>query len=174
MNILGFSKYCNFFVSVPAWLRFCNENIVELLYALDVGNSDGSTAKEVLQVLFQGVPYEELVNAFQFLDPNTKLIPQVTGKLTTETATYWRNLASYLYNESEVKGVALATPYLEKLLPELTSFCKYIRHLLIENQPTNKDDAEHMAWLFKGQQLIHMISLFDLSDMVSCFDNFRM
>ena len=50
---------------VPAWLRFCNENIVELLYALDVGNSDGSTAKEVLSVLFKDVPYEELVNAFQ-------------------------------------------------------------------------------------------------------------
>ena len=66
----------------------------------DVGNSDGSTAKEVLSVLFKGVPYEELVNAFQFLDPTTKLIPE--QKLSPETATYWRNLATYLHAESEV------------------------------------------------------------------------
>ena len=72
------------------------------IYSLDVGNSDGSTAKEVLAVLFKGVPYEELVNAFQFLDPVTKLIPH--QKLSPETATYWRNLATYLHSESEVKG----------------------------------------------------------------------
>ena len=72
------------------------------IYFLDVGNSDGSTAKEVLAVLFRGVPYEELVNAFQFLDPVTKLIPH--QKLSPETATYWRNLATYLHSESEVKG----------------------------------------------------------------------
>ena len=157
----------NFFLfSVPAWLRFSNDDIVKLLYALDVGNSDGSTAKEVLSVLFQGVPYEELVSAFQYLDPNSKLIP--LDKLSPETATYWQNLASYLYKESEERGVANATPYLEKLLPELTHFCRYIRQLLIENQPKSQDEDEHfMAWLYNGKQLINMISLFDLADEVS-------
>ena len=35
---------------VPAWLRLCNNGIVELLYTLNVGNSDGSTAKEELHL----------------------------------------------------------------------------------------------------------------------------
>lgn len=143
---------------------------MELLYALDVGNSDGSTAKEVLSVLFQGVPYEELVNAFQFLDPATKLVPH--AKLSPETASYWRNLAEFLHNESEVRGVSAATPFLENLLPELTHFCAYVRKHLIDNHPVKQHgdedfEAQEMAWLFNGKQLIHMIGLFDLADVVS-------
>jgi hypothetical protein len=117
-----------------------------------------------------------LVHAFQYLDPNNKLIP--SNKLSPETASYWRNLATYLHNESEVKGVASATPFLEELLPELTHFCGYVRIHLIENHPnknqenpdqTEKEgaDAKEMAWLFNGKQLIGMISLFDLADVVS-------
>ena len=155
---------------VPAWLRFCNESIVELLYALDVGNSDSETPKEVLSVLFQGVPYDELVNAFQYLDGN-KLIP--LSKLTPETATYWRNLASYLHNEAEVKGVASAASYHENFLPELVQFCDYIRQYLIDNHPdslTSPDgddsSSKELIWLFNGRQLIDMVPLFDLADVV--------
>ena len=119
-----------------------------------------------------GVPYEELVQAFQFLDPNTRLIPK--NKLSPETASYWRNLASYLYDESEVKGVSAAAVHLENILPELTPFCNYIRELLLENdqqqqadsEDPNKEEAEQWQRLFNGQQLIHMISLFDLGDVV--------
>ena len=153
---------------VPAWLRFCNESIVELLYALDVGNSDSETPKEVLSVLFDGVPYNELVNAFQYLDSN-KLIPH--SKLSPETATYWRNLASFLHHEAEVKGVSAAAPYLENFLPELVQFCSYLRHYLIDNRnPASKEkmnpdnDSSELIWLFNGRQLIEMISLFDLAD----------
>ena len=117
-----------------------------------------------------------MVQAFPFLDPNTRLIPK--NKLSPETASYWRNLASYLYEESEVKGVSAAAIHLENILPELTPFCNYIRELLLENQQADgdpdrtlspdKEEAEQMAWqrLFNGQQLIHMISLFDLGDVV--------
>ena len=152
---------------VPAWLRFCNESIVELLYALDVGNSDSETPKEVLSVLFQGVPFDELVNAFQYLDGN-RLIPLT--KLSPETATYWRNLASYLHNEAEVKGVSAAAPYLENVLPELVQFCAYIRQYLIDNHPssaettTTTDESNELIWLFNGRQLIDMVPLFDLAD----------
>ena len=95
-NALYFES--NLFWTIGLWFLL----IILSIYSLDVGNSDGSTAKEVLAVLFKGVPYEELVNAFQFLDPVTKLIPH--QKLSPETATYWRNLATYLHSESEVKG----------------------------------------------------------------------
>ena len=102
-----------------------------------------------------------MVQAFQFLDPHTRLIPK--NKLSPETAIYWRNLASS------------AAIHLENILPELTPFCNYIRELLLENdqqadsgEDPNKEQAEQMAWqmLFNGQQLIHMISLFDLGDVV--------
>ena len=122
-------------------------------------------------IIFSGVPYEELVQAFQFLDPNTRLIPK--NKLSPETASYWRNLASYLYDESEVKGVSAAAVHLENILPELTPFCNYIRELLLENdqqqadsEDPNKEEAEQWQRLFNGEQLIHMISLFDLGDVV--------
>ena len=164
---------------VPAWLRFCNESIVELLYALDpVGNSDSETPKEVLSVLFQGVPFDELVNAFQYLDHGNRLIP--LNKLSPETATYWRNLASYLHNQAEVKGVSAAAPYLENFLPELVQFCAYIRQYLIDNHPaaaaaaapavvesaTTTDESNELIWLFNGRQLIDMVPLFDLADVV--------
>ena len=91
-----------------------------------------------MAVLFKGVPYEELVNAFQFLDPVTKLIPH--QKLSPETATYWRNLATYLHSESEVKGVNSATTYFENFMPELTQFCNYVRQHFVKI--SSDDDKE--------------------------------
>lgn len=153
---------------VPSWLRYCNDSIVELLYKLDVGNSDGNTAKEVLLVLFKDVPYEELVGAFQYLDPEKKLVPH--GKLTPETATYWRNLVTFLHRESEVRGIASAGPFLEKILPELSSFCAYVRQHFVEPNAENNDEKE-MMWLFVGRQLVEMFSFFDLADEVRHFTN---
>ena len=160
---------------VPSWLRLCNDNIVELLYALDVGNSDGETAKEVLNVLFDEVSHKELVENFCYLDPATKLVP--AAKLTPETAVYWKNLTRFMYDEIEVKGVVDATPYLENLLPELSQFCQYIRQFILEhnlhkNDTESQDTAEEeedeeakeVAWFFVAKQLIEMISVFDLSD----------
>lgn len=163
---------------VPAWLRLCNESVLELLHALDVGNSDGKTAKEVLSVLFQGVPYKELLDAFNYVDPATKLVP--LNKLTPETATYWKNLAQFLHEQAEGQGVAAATPFLEALMPELTKFCAYVRAYILEYAPkllkkhrpdfdeAEDDDTEakEVAWLFNARQLIDMTNLFDLADEV--------
>ena len=161
---------------VPSWLRLCNENIVELLYALDVGNSDGETAKEVLSVLFEDVPHKELVEQFCYLDPATKLVP--AAKLTPETAVYWRNLTRFMYEEVEVKGVLAAAPHLENLLPELSQFCQYIRQFILEHSIHKKgnnaendteedeedEEAKEVAWFFVAKQLIEMTNVFDLSD----------
>ena len=160
---------------VPSWLRLCNDNIVELLYALDVGNSDGETAKEVLNVIFQDVPHKELVENFCYIDPATKLVPAT--KLTPETAVYWRNLTRFLYDEIETRGVMDATPYLEALLPELSQFCQYIRQFILEHSLTKNtnenldsaddgedEEAKEVAWFFVAKQLIEMTSVFDLSD----------
>ncbi len=144
---------------VPAWLRTCNDSIVELLYALDVGSYDGKLAKDTLSVFFKGLPYKELVDNFKFLDEN-KLIP--FEKLTVETAVYWRNLTSFLLSEG-----GGAVDFLEALLPELTAFSQYIRHFVLGIDRSG-DDAEVPSWIFVAKQLIEMTSVFDLADEV-CF-----
>jgi hypothetical protein len=44
------SEIISILLSVPAWLRICNGNLVELLHAIDVGNSDGKTAVDICKV----------------------------------------------------------------------------------------------------------------------------
>ena len=106
MTILSSFQDCHFhlFFTVPAWLKLCNDNLCEFLYALDVGNSgDGKTAREVLTVIFKSSSYKDLVDNLQnsYLDPATKLVPK--AKLSPETAVYWSNLAKYLHDESETQ-----------------------------------------------------------------------
>ena len=55
---------------IPAWLRLCKETVA-LMYALDVGNSDGKVAADVLNVLFKNVPYKELVQNFRSMADNS-------------------------------------------------------------------------------------------------------
>ena len=68
-----------------------------------------------LYVLFVDAPYRDLVNSFQYLDPD-KLIPY--EKLTPETAIYWRVLVEFFAKQN---GPGAAED-LEMILPELTPF----------------------------------------------------
>lgn len=143
---------------VPAWLHACDDNIIQLLYALDVANSDGKIASDMLFALFKGIPYQELVQNFQYIDENMQ-IPFV--KLTAETAAYWRNLTKFLYTEG---GGAIES--MEKLIPELSDFCHYVRqYIIVMDKP--EDD---LAWSFVARQLIEMTSIFDLADEVTFTD----
>eukprot|EP00095_Tigriopus_kingsejongensis_P007924 maker-scaffold1210_size55525-snap-gene-0.21 protein:Tk07924 transcript:maker-scaffold1210_size55525-snap-gene-0.21-mRNA-1 annotation:"condensin complex subunit 3-like" len=139
---------------VVAWLRLSNNNIVELLYALDVASSDGKVASQMVQSLFKNVPYRELLENFKYVD-GQKLIPY--DKLTAETAVYWKNLATFLLNEG---GGALE--YLDQVVPELTAYCKYLRHFMIGINKAEDD----VAWVFIAKQLIEIIKVFDLADEV--------
>ena len=53
------------------------------------------------------------------MDEN-RLVP--FDKLTPETVVYWKALTNFLSAEG-----GAATDYLERLLPELTEFCIYVR-----------------------------------------------
>ena len=108
---------------IPAWLRLCKDTVA-LMYALDVGNSDGKVAVDVLNVLFKNVPHKELVQNFRYVDEN-RLVP--FDKLTPETVVYWKALTQFLFAEAENGGSGGASDYLERLLPELTEFCIYVR-----------------------------------------------
>merc|ERR1719186_2038216 len=144
---------------IPGWLRLSNNNIVQLLHHLDVGNSDQdakgakSAPAGALNVLFMDTPYRELVNSFQYLDTD-KLIPY--EKLTPETAMYWRVLAEFF---AEQNGPG-ADEYLEMILPELTPFCQYVRRYVLELE---KDD-EDVNWEFVAKELISMTTIYDLGD----------
>eukprot|EP00090_Calanus_glacialis_P042984 TRINITY_DN7612_c0_g1_i1.p1 TRINITY_DN7612_c0_g1~~TRINITY_DN7612_c0_g1_i1.p1 ORF type:complete len:1486 (-),score=621.94 TRINITY_DN7612_c0_g1_i1:145-4602(-) len=147
---------------IPGWLRLSNNNIVQLLHHLDVGNSDQDTkqgAKSApagaLNVLFMDTPYKELVNSFQYLDTD-KLIPY--EKLTPETAMYWRVLAEFFAGQN---GPG-AEEYLESILPELTPFCQYVRRYILDLE---KDD-EDVNWEFVAKELISMTTIYDLGDEV--------
>ena len=54
---------------VPSWLRLSNENVVELLYALDVGNSDGETANAGIS--FSWLAHSSLANALQLFEASS-------------------------------------------------------------------------------------------------------
>jgi len=145
---------------IPAWLRLSNNNIVQLLHLLDVGNSEQGTKPGnksapagALYTMFLDTPFKDLINSFQYLDVD-KLIP--LDKLTPETAMYWRVLAEYL-EEQKAPG---AEEYLEMIMPELSAFCQYVRKYVME-LPT---DDESGNWEFVAKELIKMTLLYDLGD----------
>jgi len=147
---------------IPAWLRQSNNDIVQLLHHLDVGNADQDTKMGnksapagALGVLFMETPYKELVNSFQYLNSN-KLIP--FENLSAESAMYWRVLAEYL-NEQENVG---AEEYLESILPELTPFCQYVRKYILEFDKNDEDTN----WEFVANELIRLATIYDLGDEV--------
>merc|ERR1719186_225118 len=146
---------------IPGWLRLSNNNIVQLLHHLDVGNSDQdakgakSAPAGALNVLFMDTPYRELVNSFQYLDTD-KLIPY--EKLTPETAMYWRVLAEFF---AEQNGPG-AEEYLEMILPELSPFCQYVRRYVLELEKVDEDGN----WEFVAKELISITTIYDLGDEV--------
>ena len=147
---------------IPGWLRLSNNNIVQLLHHLDVGNSDQGTkqgAKNApvgaLNVLFMDTPYKELVASFQYQDTD-KLIPY--EKLTPETAMYWRVLAEFFADQNGPGAVE----YLESILPELTPFCQYARRYILELEKEDED----VNWEFVAKELISMTTIYDLGDEV--------
>ena len=147
---------------IPAWLRLSNNNIVQLLHHLDVGNSDQdskpgnkSAPAGALYTMFHDTPLRELINSFQYLDVD-KLIP--LDKLTPETAMYWRVLAEFL-EEQNAPG---AEEYLEMIMPELSAFCQYVRKYVMELPA----DDENGNWEFVARELIKMTLLYDLGDEV--------
>lgn len=148
---------------MAAWLRLSNNNIIQLLHHLDVGNSEQkfkagqqtSAPAEALEVLFKDLSYQELIANFQYVDVN-KLIPK--EKLTPETALYWRVLIQYLAKQEDDS----ADEQLDRLRPELTPFCNYVRSYILSL--TSEDDE--LNWEFIAKELIVLCSFYDLGDEV--------
>ena len=86
-----------------------------------------------------------------------------------------------MHTESE-RGIEAVDDQLDKLLPELTHFCNYVRDYVINHMgkvpPRGEDESEtevdeeeleayEVAGCFVAKQLIEMTSYFDMADEVT-------
>jgi condensin complex subunit 3 len=143
---------------LPGWLRNMKGDYMALLLALDVENST-ETPMLALKTLFKNCPLTEVVDS---LVPHQKdkMIP--LEKLTSENALYWRCLVHYLHAEG-----AEMEEELDKIIPNLTPFCQYIRRYYLAGSPT--DDADSWSQIqrqFIVLQLLELTKVFDLADEV--------
>ena len=103
--------------------------------------------------------------------------------------TFLQNLSKFLSEEARERGVEDAEAYLEKVLPELTDFCDYVRKFFVDavgdkkaskeasnetgsdesesEEPSEPDEfSEDINLTFVGKALIEMTAYFDLSEEV--------
>ena len=86
--------------------------------------------------------YNQLVENFTFLDPDSRLVP--ADQLNPEIILYWRSLVEFLTEEAKERGVEEAEVSLEKVLPELTDFCDFVRAFFnrsSEDEATQDEDS---------------------------------
>lgn len=103
---------------LQAWLLHFSGNILELLSSLDVENSM-DTCQKMLKVLFEKSPTHEVIANFDLVD-DSLTIP--LDRLNCESALYWQCLCEYL------RGLGSeGEEFLEKILPSITDFCRYLQ-----------------------------------------------
>ena len=93
----------------------------------------------------------------------------------------------FLNEEARDRGVEEAETHLEKVLPELTDFCDFVRKFFVDavsdkqaskeaetadsDEPSEPDEfSEDINLMFVGKALIEMTASFDLSDEVARHD----
>ncbi|GFG28408.1 hypothetical protein Cfor_11336 [Coptotermes formosanus] len=141
---------------LPGWLCNMKGDYMALLHALDVENST-ETPILALNTLFKHRPMTEVMDN---LVPHQKdkMIP--LEKLTSENALYWRCLAQYLHAEG-----AEVEEELDKIIPNLTPFCQYIRRYYLAESPTDDTDSwSQIQRQFVVLQLLELTKVFDLAD----------
>ncbi|XP_076666914.1 chromosome associated protein G [Andrena cerasifolii] len=142
-------------VLLPSWLRHFNGDFINLVRALDaeIGTDVSVLA---LETLFKSSPLNTLIEQLP-VDKETRLIP--ISDLNSENVLYWNCLVKHLQRES-------CTEELEKILPELSTFCTYISDFVtaISTQQTELW-VNHMQ-KFILLQLFEITITYDLSDEV--------
>ncbi|QQP35083.1 NonSMC condensin I complex_ subunit G putorius, partial [Caligus rogercresseyi] len=147
---------------IQAWLRHSKEDILKLLYVLDVENSnEPELADATLDAIFEGVPNAQLLQKFSFFeDGGGRLIP--VEKISLEIVVYWRNLLKKFHADGDEDHVEL-------IVPELSVFCKYVRSFVMESmkdmdhhEVEEEDKMGTQVLILK--QFILMMKFFDLSD----------
>uniref|UniRef100_A0A6V7L400 Nuclear condensin complex subunit 3 C-terminal domain-containing protein n=1 Tax=Bracon brevicornis TaxID=1563983 RepID=A0A6V7L400_9HYME len=149
-------------VVLKTWLITYDDDYCRLLYALD-SEMDTELSILVLNTLFEQSNLETLFKQLP-LDRDRKLIP--IEQLNGENVLYWRCFIEYMGKKSADETV-------DKSIPELTSFCKYIKEFqtIMENfemENTNSDtepvEDKKITYRFIHLQLFELVKTYDLSD----------
>ncbi|GAB1605685.1 condensin complex subunit 3-like isoform X1 [Argonauta hians] len=140
-----------------SWLLSCHGNLLELLYMLDVVTSVKQCDK-ILAALFEQYSAEELVKNVTFLTDDLLIDP---AELDCEKVVYWRKLCEYL----DSLGVN-ASEFLEKILPDTTVFCDYLKSFNQQHciKCEKSSDVDQLEVQFIVEQLIGFIRFMELSD----------
>ncbi|OAD60372.1 Condensin complex subunit 3 [Eufriesea mexicana] len=142
-------------VLLPTWLRHFKGDFIDLIKALDaeIGTDVSVLA---LDTLFKNTALNTLIEQLP-IDKETKLIP--INKLVSETALYWKCLVKHLHRRNES-----CTEELERILPELSTFCTYITDFLITISTKQYETWENHMQKFILLQLFEIAITYDLSD----------
>lgn len=142
---------------LQSWLRMVNGKVLDLLTCLDV-EASVKEAELALVTLFKDVSYQTIFENFEQLNENRMINSE---DLRPESSLFWRCLAQHLRKEG-------AEDALDTILPELTTFCKYIQDYALGDVMDEGDAQETavrtMEKEFVTKQLIGMTMLFDLAD----------
>ncbi|XP_015175226.1 PREDICTED: condensin complex subunit 3-like [Polistes dominula] len=140
-------------VLLPTWLRYFNGEYKDLIKAIDaeIGTDVSILA---LNILFKNAAPDQLIVQVP-IDETTKLIP--VEKLSSENSLYWRCVAKHFHTIS-------CFDLLERILPELSNFCKYINDFLTMMSSKSFEQWEKRTHQFILLQLFEIIKFFDLSD----------
>lgn len=166
---LGFLEKCEKiteFIStkfVKSWLEHYDYDILKFLNSirLDADEKDIRNTVElfesVLKVIFKDTPIATLTETLP-LNEN-RLIP--FDKLNWEVVSYWR-----IYVEHLSKEEILLEDELEKVVPELIHFCKYIKQYYVD-MPKEVTSEEFLEQQFIIKQLFLITKTYDYGDVTN-------
>lgn len=142
---------------IPAWFKFSNEKVTNLVRLLDVEKSE-----KVVEALLKALFVKYNVNMFvkdikeNLLDQD-KLITE--DQLTVESALYWRCLVHYLSSQ----GTAEAEAHLDAIFPDLTVYCGYVSKFVLSLDMTT-DALDQLRHKLVSMQLVSLLLSADLAD----------
>ncbi|XP_046435032.1 condensin complex subunit 3 [Neodiprion fabricii] len=140
---------------LPTWLEHYEGDFIKLLRALDAENALEISIL-MLDVLLKLTPVRNIIQHVP-VDPDTKLIP--FEKLTSESVIYWRCVITHLQREG-------CQDEIDKILPELSKFCEYIREFMNLMKHDQRETWEQNMLRFILLQLFEITKICDLHDEV--------
>lgn len=155
-------------VLIPAWLEAYNHDYIRFVAALKLDANEAdierfrSAARLVLAEIFKRQPIDELIAALPCYDEADELGRCVTvERLTVESSLYWLCLIEHLSvgADSDEEGSSL-----DRILPEMTTFCTYMQRYLERANSQPMDKWQKLEHHFVLLTLCEIINTFDLSD----------
>ncbi|KAL1423020.1 hypothetical protein MTO96_021412 [Rhipicephalus appendiculatus] len=142
---------------LPAWLKHCQDSVVELIKLLDVNGSE-KLVEALLKALFRthGIEYFVKDIKERLLDQD-KLIPE--DQLTCEGTLYWRILVQTL----RAQGSTESETCLDEIFPDLTVCCGFVLKYVLSFS-TEWDALRQLDHQFVSQQLILLLKSADIAD----------